>query len=114
MEPANSSTAAIDIASNADNSVCPAKCFRPVAMAWDAHGRLFMSSDTTGEIYVLARSDGGSANQATPTSGPAPSGTSGAAPPAKSSGAASRVYGGHGEVSKFALVLAGVMAISLL
>ncbi|KKY35861.1 putative glucose sorbosone dehydrogenase [Diaporthe ampelina] len=30
-------------------------CFRPVGVAIDAKGRVFMSSDTTGEIYVLQR-----------------------------------------------------------
>lgn len=32
---------------------CPNNCFRPVSVAVDAKGRVFMSSDTTGEIYVL-------------------------------------------------------------
>ena len=36
------------------------KCFRPVGVAFDAKGRLYMSSDSTGEIYVIEREDGGS------------------------------------------------------
>jgi hypothetical protein len=52
---------------NPDNSACPDGCFRPVGLAWDSNGRLFMSSDATGEIYMIIRSDG------TPTSGDLPS-----------------------------------------
>ncbi|CAK7225740.1 hypothetical protein SCUCBS95973_005965 [Sporothrix curviconia] len=44
------------ILSNSDISKCPGDCFRPVGLAWDASGRLYVSSDTTGEIYVLSRS----------------------------------------------------------
>lgn len=40
---------------NADNSKCPDSCFRPVGLALDSKGRVFMSSDSTGEIYVLAK-----------------------------------------------------------
>jgi glucose/arabinose dehydrogenase len=54
----NSTTAATDIVSNADESVCPDNCFRPVGLAWDNSGRLFMSSDSTGEIYVITRDRG--------------------------------------------------------
>jgi glucose/arabinose dehydrogenase len=54
----NSTTAATDIVSNADESVCPDNCFRPVGLAWDGNGRLFMSSDSTGEIYVITREEG--------------------------------------------------------
>ena len=64
VESANSSIAAIDIVSNLDLSKCPNNCFRPVGLAWDSNGRLFMSSDATGEIYVVVRADGGSANSA--------------------------------------------------
>jgi glucose/arabinose dehydrogenase len=54
----NSTTAATDIVSNADDSVCPDNCFRPVGLAWYDSGRLFMSSDSTGEIYVITREEG--------------------------------------------------------
>ncbi|KAL8754545.1 MAG: hypothetical protein Q9199_004276 [Rusavskia elegans] len=67
-------TAASDVLTNADNSKCPRGCFRPVGIAFDQQGRLFMSSDSTGEIYVLVRdqtsrgSTGNtSGNGATPT-----------------------------------------------
>ena len=51
----DNNTAIIDIFGNADNSVCPSKCFRPVGMAFDGKGRLFVSSDATGEIYVVEK-----------------------------------------------------------
>lgn len=57
VEPADSTSAAADILSNADNSKCPDGCFRPVGIAWDGQGRLFMTSDSTGEIYVLQQVD---------------------------------------------------------
>lgn len=52
----DNTTAAIDIFANADNNACPDNCFRPTGLAFDSQGRLFMSSDATGEIYVIARS----------------------------------------------------------
>ena len=55
---ANSPTAAVDIVSNPDLSKCPSECFRPVGLAWDTQGRLFMSSDSTGEIYMITKPDG--------------------------------------------------------
>ncbi|KAH4903227.1 hypothetical protein HBI80_117580 [Parastagonospora nodorum] len=59
---ANSTTAAIDIVSNPDLSACPSNCFRPVGLAWDSQGRLFMSSDSTGEIYMITKTDGSGVN----------------------------------------------------
>lgn len=53
----DSNSATTDVLSNADLSRCPDSCFRPVGLAWDTQGRLFMSSDSTGEIYVLQRSE---------------------------------------------------------
>lgn len=55
---ANSTTAAVDMVSNPDLSKCPSECFRPVGLAWDTQGRLFMSSDATGEIYMITKADG--------------------------------------------------------
>lgn len=51
----DSTTAALDIFSNVDNGRCPDDCFRPAGLAFDNQGRLFMSSDATGEIYVIVR-----------------------------------------------------------
>ncbi|KAL9614853.1 MAG: hypothetical protein Q9167_000686 [Letrouitia subvulpina] len=48
-------TSITDIFQNVDNSKCPQNCFRPVGIAFDNRGRLFMSSDASGEIYVITR-----------------------------------------------------------
>lgn len=58
VQPSNSTTAAVDIIANQNNTDCPTGCFRPVGLAWDSEGRLFMSSDATGEIYSILRADG--------------------------------------------------------
>lgn len=33
-------------------------CWAPAGLAWDSAGRLYVSSDVSGEIYVILRSDG--------------------------------------------------------
>ncbi|CAK7231190.1 hypothetical protein SBRCBS47491_007847 [Sporothrix bragantina] len=55
MALSNSTTAAEDIMWNADMSICPEGCFRPVGLALDSKGRIFVASDSTGEIYVLQK-----------------------------------------------------------
>jgi len=55
---ADSTQALSDIMSNVDPSKCPGSCFRPVGIAIDSSGRVFMTSDSTGEIYVLVKSAG--------------------------------------------------------
>ncbi|KAK4655086.1 hypothetical protein QC762_404850 [Podospora pseudocomata] len=52
---ADSKGALRDIITNVDNTQCPDKCFRPVGLAIDSKGRIWFSSDSTGEIYVLQR-----------------------------------------------------------
>lgn len=47
----------MDILSTEDLSKCPDNCFRPVGLAWDSNGRLWFSSDATGEIFVM-KNDG--------------------------------------------------------
>jgi len=54
----SSQSATKDILYTEDLSNCPDKCFRPVSMAFDSKQRMFFSSDSTGEIFVLAPSDG--------------------------------------------------------
>jgi hypothetical protein len=110
---ASSNASAIDVVSNADLSKCPDKCFRPVGLAWDSEGRLFMSSDSTGEIWVVTREDGGSVEDASPSGG-APSATDGAPSPTESApaetnspGAAS---GNRVSVGLFAVVWAAALA----
>lgn len=55
--PADSNTSYTDIFANADNSACPGNCFRPVGIAFDTQGRMFVSSDSTGEIYVVVKDE---------------------------------------------------------
>jgi len=69
-EPANSTEAILPVFTNEDNSNCPDGCFRPVGLAWDSKGRLFVSADASGEIYVITREDGsGLTAEAQPGSG---------------------------------------------
>jgi hypothetical protein len=71
VEPPTSKTAAVDILSNADISQCPGKCFRPAGLAIDGKGHIWMTSDATGEIYVLQKvevSTTGPGTQTTATS----------------------------------------------
>ncbi|KAH7383634.1 soluble quino protein glucose/sorbosone dehydrogenase [Cadophora sp. MPI-SDFR-AT-0126] len=97
-----SMTAAQDIFANPDTTACPGSCFRPVGLALDGKGRLFVSSDSSGELYVLAKTGEGSES---PTStSPAPAATS-----SKESAA-----GRSGVVSVLVLVGAGVFAMALL
>ena len=75
----DNNTSTTDIFQNSDNSVCPQHCFRPVGIAFDAQGRLFVSSDATGEIYVIERDSSSDGTKA--------SGSSSAASPSPTSGA---------------------------
>lgn len=63
VAPSDSTTALSDILTNPDHSKCPSACLRPVGIAFEpTSGRLFMTGDSTGEIYVLMKASG------TPTS----------------------------------------------
>jgi hypothetical protein len=64
---ADNTTAAVDIFANIDNKVCPDNCFRPVGLAFDSQGRLFMSSDATGEIYVIVRDSSTNSQSSNPS-----------------------------------------------
>lgn len=44
-----------EILRSPDLSACPRGCFRPVGLAWDANGRLFVASDSTKEVFVVMR-----------------------------------------------------------
>ncbi|KAF4619014.1 hypothetical protein G7Y89_g14831 [Cudoniella acicularis] len=52
-EAATSTSAAVNIMQNSNLGSCPNSCFRPTGMAWDSKDRLFMSSDTTNEIFII-------------------------------------------------------------
>ena len=98
----DNNTSYMDIVTNTDNSKCPDNCFRPVGMAIDGQGRIFMSSDASGEIYVVMKeaSNNGSSGGSSSSSNPPPEGKSGA----------SRQYG----VSTVSVVLFTVLAVWLL
>ena len=96
----NSLTSITDIFTNADNTQCPNSCFRPVGLDLDSQGRLFMSSDSTGEIYVLVKTANTSASgTATSTTTPSPSSTKSEA----------RVWGA--SASAWWIALLGVFAL---
>lgn len=79
----DSNTSATDILINADNSKCPKNCFRPVGVAFDGQGRLFMSSDASGEIYVVMKENTADST----TTGSTGTGSAPAATSSKPSGA---------------------------
>lgn len=54
----NSTNATVDVVWNKDNTLCPLECFRPVGVAIDARGRVWMTSDNTGEVFVLTPPEG--------------------------------------------------------
>lgn len=53
VQPLSSKSAAVTIMENPNTSSCPSGCFRPVGLAFDKKKRLFVSSDSTGEIHVI-------------------------------------------------------------
>ncbi|KAK4098069.1 soluble quino protein glucose dehydrogenase [Parathielavia hyrcaniae] len=48
-----SKTAQVPVLENGNIAGCPGNCFRPVGLDFDQQGRLFVSSDSSGEIYVV-------------------------------------------------------------
>ncbi|KAH8808606.1 hypothetical protein F5884DRAFT_377928 [Xylogone sp. PMI_703] len=66
---ASSTNVSTPVFSNADNTKCPGQCFRPVGLAFDAQDRLFVSSDTTGEVYMLVHTGNSTRSTVTTTSG---------------------------------------------
>ncbi|KAK4157054.1 hypothetical protein C8A00DRAFT_12065 [Chaetomidium leptoderma] len=102
----DSLTAVKDVLTAPDVSACgggapggPAACFRPVGMAFDATGeRLFVSSDATGEIWVVMRDghgdDGSSTTTTTTGAGGGNNGTpTGTGAPESSTSTAAAVRG---------------------
>lgn len=73
----DSNTSYVDVFANQDNSKCPNNCFRPAGLAIDRHGRIFMSSDASGEIYVIVReaSNNGTFGGSAPGTGQSGSGS---------------------------------------
>lgn len=111
----NSTTAAVDIVSNPELSKCPDNCFRPAGLAWDSQGRLFFSSDATGEIYVITREDGSGVNSISEvssngTSGGGGSGTSTSAAPSPTSSSTAASQKSWKDSS---LLVIGIVVIAL-
>lgn len=54
IDAIKSGNATTPIMFNKDNNAhCPEDCFRPAGLAWDKENRLFFTSDTTKEVFVL-------------------------------------------------------------
>ncbi|TDZ61059.1 L-sorbosone dehydrogenase [Colletotrichum trifolii] len=49
----NSRSAEVGVMWNSNSTACPGSCFRPVGLAWDSKGRLFMASDSSNELFVV-------------------------------------------------------------
>lgn len=49
----NDMNATVDVLWNKDNKLCPVECFRPTGVAIDARGRVWVTSDHTGEVFVV-------------------------------------------------------------
>ncbi|EPE31773.1 Soluble quinoprotein glucose dehydrogenase [Glarea lozoyensis ATCC 20868] len=52
-EPSTSTQSGLHVMSNNNMGSCPGSCFRPSGLAFDSKDRLFMTSDSSGEIFVL-------------------------------------------------------------
>ncbi|KAL7622662.1 hypothetical protein AAE478_008176 [Parahypoxylon ruwenzoriense] len=56
-QPLGDVTSSVDaveyILQNEDITKCPGACFRPVGLVFDKKGRLFMTSDESGELFVI-------------------------------------------------------------
>ena len=74
VAPANSDTSYTDIFANANNTACPGNCFRPVGLAFDSQGRMFVSSDASGEIYVVTKDETANGTTGSSSSGGGSSG----------------------------------------
>lgn len=106
VENSTSTTALVDIVKNQNDSNCPDQCFRPAGLAWDKQGRLYFSSDSTGEIYVITKAnatgDGAGVDGATPT----PSASSLPTPSSSTtSGATTQVNTPHFSLSHSILII---------
>ncbi|KAI9722761.1 MAG: hypothetical protein M1828_004457 [Chrysothrix sp. TS-e1954] len=118
VEPSTSNTALQDIVTNPDNSQCPGKCFRPAGLAWDSSGRLFFTSDASGEVYVItSKANNGSVNDAMPSASQSISSqTSSSSGASGTSAGSSNSLGSSGQVAKAwgAVGLATLVAALLL
>jgi hypothetical protein len=110
--PSNSIAAVVPLLSNADVTKCPNGCFRPVGLAWDSKGRLLMSSDFTGEVYIVGKEDGGAVDGKTLDGVPLATGTGGAGATSRASAAGSLWEFAYWEI--FAVLIAGLGVVEAL
>lgn len=66
VKASTSTDALTPILSNSNTTGCSGFCFRSFGLAFDRSGRLFMMSDSTGEIYVIIKSGGNALNESRP------------------------------------------------
>jgi hypothetical protein len=110
-DPSTSKTALTDILANPDNSKCPSHCFRPAGAVIDSKGRIFVSSDASGEIFVIQDTK---ANETSATAASSATGTASATGRAasssstKPSGAKALDVGNQALMGVFLAVLAVV------
>ena len=50
---ASAKNGAVPIMENPNTASCPMSCFRPVGLVIDSKKRIFMTSDTSGEVYAI-------------------------------------------------------------
>ncbi|KAG9847649.1 soluble quino protein glucose dehydrogenase, partial [Aureobasidium melanogenum] len=108
VDALTSKTAAADIFGNANNSVCPNDCFRPVAMALDSRGRIFLSSDATGEIYLVTRDESAAGTPTTSAS------SSTSSPSSATSSKTSAGVGMSSEYSSSILILSWLSILAFI
>ncbi|KAL2192291.1 hypothetical protein P885DRAFT_73110 [Corynascus similis CBS 632.67] len=53
VHPANSKTAQVPVFENVEMANCPLNCFLPSGLAIDKKGRIFLSNDQLGYVYVI-------------------------------------------------------------
>ena len=111
VDAASSNTSFVPVLSNVNNSRCPGNCFRPVGMAFDKQGRMFMASDASGEIYVIMQEKGavGTGNATTTTGTGAGTSVSGSSAPASSTAAATAKSGADRPAVAWVAIVAGVV-----
>jgi len=92
VDAATSNTSFVPVLSNVNNSRCPGNCFRPVGMAFDKQGRMFMASDASGEIYIVMQEKGaaGTGNATATAASSSGASTTGATPSATAKSGANR------------------------
>jgi len=113
VDGATSNTSFTPVLSNVDNSKCPGNCFRPVGMAFDKQGRMFMASDASGEIYVIMQDKGatGTGNATTTTGAGASASASGSSTAASSTATATAKSGADRLGAGWVAIAAGLVCV---